>query len=111
MLKNPLQVTCDPTSFLMMVVLLYCYMRIVFYQVSSVWNVQMLTSPPILKLLDSQGYLWLSYGPNGVNKTNGVNIFFFQKNTLCHSYRISVIPVIPSGLLSFLPNYSENYKY
>ena len=27
------------------------------------WYVQMPTSSPVLKLLDSQGYLWLSYGP------------------------------------------------
>ena len=70
------------------------------------------TSPPVLKLQDSQGYLWLPYDLTEVIKLIGVTFnqknFFFQKNTLCHSFRIIVIP---SGLLSFLPNYSENCKY
>ena len=83
-----------------------------------------LTSPPFLKLLDSQGYLWLPYDLMEVIKVIGVT--FKQKNTLCHSFRISVIPsvilsflpdychsfriiVIPSGLLSFLPNYCHSF--
>ena len=81
-------------------------------------NVQMLTSPPVLKLWDTQGYLWLSYDLTEVIKLFGVtfkqkNIFFFKKilyvipsplvsflPCYCHSFRITVIP---SGLLSFLP--------
>ena len=34
-------------------------------------------------------------------------IFFFQKNTLCHSFRIIVIPSI---LLSFLPDYCHSFR-
>ena len=33
--------------------------------------------------------------------------FFFQKNTLCHSFHISVIP---SVLLSFLPYYCHSFR-
>ena len=73
-----------------------------------------------------------SLWPNEGNKTIWGNIqakknIFFQKNTLCHSFRISVIPsvvltflldychsfhisVIPSELMSFLPNYCH-FKY
>lgn len=88
--------------------------------------------PSVLKLLDSQGYLWLSYDLAEVIKLIGVtfkqtNIFFSKKYFMsffhisvipsvlmsfppdyCHSFRIIVIP---SVLVSFLPNYSENYKY
>ena len=53
-------------------------------------NVQMLSSPPILKLLDSQGCLWLPYDLTKIIKLIGVT--FKQKNTLRHSFRISVIP-------------------
>ena len=67
-----------------------------------------LTSPPVLKLWDTQGYLWLPYDLMEVIKLIRVTFkqkFFFQKNILCHSFRITVIPfliiVIPSGLLSF----------
>ena len=55
------------------------------------------------------------------------NNIFFQRNTLCHSLRIIVIPyillsffpdychsfrviVIPSGLLSFLPDYYHSFR-
>ena len=55
------------------------------------------------------------------------NFFFFHKNTLCHSFRIIVIPsellsflpyychsfritVIPSRLLSFLPDYCHSFQ-
>ena len=53
-----------------------------------------------------------SLWPNGGNKANWGNIqakknFFFQKNTLCHSFRISVIP---SVLLSFLPDYCHSFR-
>ena len=62
-------------------------------------NVQTLTSPPILKLWDTQGYLWLPYDLTEVIKLdNWGNIqaknIFFQRNTLCHSFRISVIPSV-----------------
>ena len=74
-------------------------------------NVQTLTSPPILKLWDTQGYLWLPYDLTEVIKLFGVtfkqkNIFFSKKYFMsflphyCHSFRITVIP---SGLVSFLP--------
>jgi hypothetical protein len=76
-------------------------------------NVQMLTrgtSPPILKLWDTQGYLWLPYDLMEVIKLIGEifrpKTFFFQKNTLCHSFRISGIP---SVLLSFLPDYCHSF--
>ena len=88
-------------------------------------NVPTLTSHPVLKLLASQGYLWLpykamlSYDVVEVIKLIG-EIFepktFFKKYFgipsallsflpyYCHTIRISVIPskfVIPSKLLSF----------
>ena len=93
-------------------------------------NVPTLTSPPILKLWDTQGYLWLPYDLTKVIKLIGETfqpIFFFSKKYFmsflphyCHSFHITVIPsillsflpdfchsfqiiVIPSGLLSFLP--------
>ena len=56
-------------------------------------NVPTLTSPPLLKLLDSQGYLGLPYDLMEVIKVIGVTFKqkknFFQK-ILCHSFRISV---------------------
>ena len=48
-------------------------------------NVPTLTSPPILKLLDSQGYLWLPYDLAEVIKLIGERFEpkkNFQKNTL-----------------------------
>jgi hypothetical protein len=93
-------------------------------------NVQMLTSLSVLKLWDTQGYLWLSYDLVEVIQLIGVTFkkinIFFSKNTLCHSFRLSVIPsvllsflpdychsfriiVIPSGLLSFLPDYCHSF--
>ena len=74
-------------------------------------NVPTLTSPPILKLWDTQGYLWLPYDLTEVIKLFGVTFkqifFFFQKNTLCHFFRIIVIP---SVLLSFLPCYCHSFR-
>ena len=74
-------------------------------------NVPTLTSPPILKLCDTQGYLWLPYDLTEVIKLFGVTFkqknFFFQKYTLCHSFRIIVIP---SVLLSFLPDYCHSFR-
>ena len=79
------------------------------------YNVQTLTSPPVLKLWDTQGYLWLPYDQL-------IWVTFKQKNTLCyflvllsflpdycHSFRISVIP--SEYCRSFRADYSENYKY
>ena len=68
-------------------------------------NVAMLTSPPILKLWDTQGYLWLPYDLMEVIKLFGVtfkqkNIFFFKK----------ILYVIPSALLSFLPYYYHSSR-
>ena len=52
--------------------------------------------PAVLKLYDSQGYLWLPYDLTEVIKLFGVTFkqkdTIFQKNTLCH----------PSAFLSFL---------
>ena len=50
------------------------------------------TSPPVLKLWDSQGYLWLSYDLTEVISLVGVTfkqkiIFFFQKK-----YFMSFLP-------------------
>ena len=94
-------------------------------------DVQTLTSPPVLKLWVSQGYAWLPYDLSEVTKLFGVTFeqefFFFHKNTLCHSFRIIVIPsellsflpyychsfritVIPSRLLSFLPDYCHSFQ-
>ena len=68
-------------------------------------NVQTLTSPPVLKLWDTQGYLWLPYDLTEVINLIGERFqpkkYFFPKNSLCHSFRLIVIP---SLLLSFLPN-------
>ena len=74
------------------------------------YNVLPLTSPPVLKLWDTQGYLWLPYDLTDVIKlireTFEPKNIFFQKNTLCHSFRIIVIPSI---LLSFLPDYCHSF--
>ena len=83
------------------------------------FNVPTLTSPPVLKLWDSQGYPWLPYDLAEVIKLIGVtfkqkNFFFFSKKYFmsflphyCHSFRITVIP---SGLLSFLPYYCHSFR-
>ena len=68
-------------------------------------NVQTLTSPPVLKLWDSQGYLWLPYDLTKVINLVGVTfkqkkIFFFKK----------ILYVIPSALLSFLPYYHQSFR-
>ena len=68
--------------------------------------------PSVLKVFDSQGYLWLPYHLTKVIKLFGVTfkqkIYFFSKKYFmsflphyCHSFRIIVIP---SVLVSFLPN-------
>ena len=76
------------------------------------YDVLNLTSPPVLKLWDTQVYLWLVYDLTEVIKLIGERFepkkyFFFQKNTLCHSFRISVIP---STLLSFFLDYCHSFK-
>ena len=55
-------------------------------------NVPTLTSPPVFKLLDSQGYVWLPYDLAKVIKLIGVTFkqklgFFFQKNTLSQCFQ------------------------
>ena len=81
-------------------------------------NVLPLTSPPVLKLRDTQGYLWLPYDLTKVIKLIGETfepkIFFFSKKYFmsfllhyCHSFRITVIP---SGLLSFLPDCCHSFR-
>ena len=60
-------------------------------------NVPTLTSPPVLMLWGTQGYLWLPYDLTEVKSLIGERFkpkksFFFSK-----------IYVIPSALLSFLP--------
>ena len=57
------------------------------------------TSPPVLKLWDSQGYLWLPYDLTEVINLTGVtfkqkNIFFFKD-----SFQIIVIPSVMMLLL------------
>ena len=74
-------------------------------------NVPTLTSPPILKLWVTQGYLWLCFDLmeviNLIGETFEPKNIFFQKNTLCHSFRIIVIPSI---VLSFLPDYCHSFR-
>ena len=81
-------------------------------------NVQTLTSPTVLKILDSQGYPWLTYDLAEVIKLIGVafkqKILYVIPSAFvsfllyyCHSFRIIVIPSI---LLSFLPYYCH-FKY
>ena len=88
------------------------------------YNVRTLTSPPVLKLWDSQGYAWLSYDLMEVIKLIGERfelIFFFFKKILyvipsivlsflpdyCHSFQISAIP---SVLLSILPDFCHSFR-
>ena len=59
-------------------------------------NVQ-LTSPPVLKLWDTQGYLWLSYDLN----EDLIGGRFEPKKILYG---------IPSALLSFLPDYCHSFQ-
>ena len=88
-------------------------------------NVQTLTSPPVLKLWGTQGYLWLSHDLTEVIKLIGERFelkkYFFFKKILyvipsallsflpyyCHSFQITVIP---SRLLSFLPDYCHSFQ-
>ena len=75
-------------------------------------DVPTLTSPPVLMLWGTQGYLWLPYDLTEVIKLFGERFepkiyFFFQENTLCHSFRIIVIS---SGLPSFLPDFCQSFR-
>jgi hypothetical protein len=89
----------------------YLYYKVRCVSVCQHSNVPTLTTPPILKPLDSQGYLWLPYDLADVIKLFGETFepktFSFQKNTLCHSFRIIVIP---SVLLSFLPYFCHSFR-
>ena len=93
------------------------YNYIIKADVCGHFNVRTLTSPPILKLRDNQGYLWLPNDLKEVINLIGVtfkqkNIFFSKKYFMsflphyCHSFRITVIP---SVLLSFLPDYCHSF--
>ena len=70
-----------------------------------------LTTPPVLMLWGTQGYLWLPYDLTEVINLIGERFkpknIFFQKNTLCHSFRIIVILSI---LLSFLPDFCHSFR-
>ena len=57
---------------------IYLYYKVGCVFVCQHSNVQMLASPPILKLWDTQGYLWLCYDLMEVIKLIGVT--FKQKN-------------------------------
>ena len=82
------------------------------------YNVRTLTSPPILKLWVTQGYLWLSYELteviNLIEETFEPKKYILSKKyfisflpNYCHSFRITVIL---SGLLSFLPDYCHSFQ-
>ena len=60
-------------------------------------NVPTLTSPPVLKLWDSQGYLWLPYDLTEVIKLIGER---FEPKKI---FSKKILYVIPSTLVSFLP--------
>ena len=71
-----------------------------------------LTTPPVLMLWGTQGYLWLPYNLTEVIKLVGERFeppknIFFSKNILCHSF---CIVVIPSGLLSLLPDFCYSFR-
>ena len=77
-----------------------------------------LTTPPVLKLWGTQGYLWLPYDLTEVIKLIGErfepkNIFFQKKYFMsflphyCHSFQTTVIP---SGFLSFLPDSCHSFR-
>ena len=77
--------------------------KILLPLISMLWirrrNGKMLTSPPVLKLLDSQGYLWLF----------SILVSFLPNN--CHSFRITVIPSEFAILnSSWIPPYPKGEK-
>ena len=63
------------------------------------------TSPPVLKLQDSQGYLWLSYDLAEV--INLIGETFEQKKLIFFK---KILYVIPSALVSFLPYYCHSFR-
>ena len=71
----------------------------IYYKVWCLWTLECtnVTSPPVFKLWNTQGYLWLPYDLTEVIKLIGETFepknFFFQKITY----------VIPSELVSILP--------
>ena len=73
-----------------------------YYKVCRHLNVQTLSSPPVLELLASQGYLWLPYDLAEVIKLIGVT---FKKKKIK-----KILYVIPSALLSFLPYYCHSFR-
>ena len=88
---------------LLLIIVTYLYYKVRCVFVCGHSNVPTLTSPPILKLCDTQGYLWLPYDLTEVMKLFGVTFkqknFFFSKKYFmsflphyCHSFRITVIP-------------------
>ena len=77
-----------------------------------------LTSPPVLMLWGTQGYLWLPYDLTEVINLIGERFkpkkYFFSKKYFmsflphyCHSFRTTVIP---SGFLSFLPDFCHSFQ-
>jgi hypothetical protein len=79
-------------------------------------NVLPLTRPPVLKLWDSQGYLWLPYDLMEVIKLTGET--FEPKKKKSKKSFMSFLPyyclsfhstVIPSIVLSFLPDYWHSF--
>jgi hypothetical protein len=96
---------------------LHLYYKVRCVSVCGHSNVR-LTSPPVLKLWGTKGYLWLPYDLTEVINLIGErfkpkNIFFQKKYPMsflphyCHSFRITVIL---SGLLSFLPYYCHSFS-
>ena len=68
-------------------------------------NVLTLTRPLVLKLWDTHDLVEVI---KLIEETfEPFFLFFFQKTTLCHSFRIIVIP---SVLLSFLPDYCHSFR-
>ena len=63
-----------------------------------------LTTPPVLMLWGTQGYLWLPYDLteviNLIGETFERKIYFFKK----------ILYVIPSELMSFLPYYCHSFR-
>ena len=64
-----------------------------------------LTSPPVLKLWGTQGYLWLPYDLTEVIKLIGERFEPKKKKKFK-----KILYVIPSALLSFLPYYCHSFQ-
>ena len=81
-----------------------CHALHIYYKVWCVFvcqhsNVQTLPCPPVLKLWDTQGYLWLPYDLVEVIKLIGETFepkkyFMSFLPHYCHSFRITVIPSV-----------------